>query len=73
MRDTITTYSEAAVELGTTIAVVSGLVDAWGLTPKPVPRNGKAKGLDARDMAVLRRALGLRKGERVRRAVAVPA
>lgn len=61
-RERVVTYGEAVRELGTTYAVVAGLVQAHGITPKPVPYcNGK--GLDARDMAVLRKALGLRKGE----------
>lgn len=63
MKDQIKTFGEAAAELGTTYAVISGLVKAHGLTPKPVPHNGNAKGLDRRDIAVLRRALGLRAGE----------
>jgi hypothetical protein len=55
---TLTLYGEAAAELGTDIAVVRGLVKARGITPKPVPHNGNAKGLDRGDMAILRRALG---------------
>lgn len=54
----LTTFGEAAVELETTIAVISGLVLALGLNPKPVPRNGNAKGLNDKDMNKLRRALG---------------
>jgi hypothetical protein len=61
----LTTYGEAAEGLGVSYAVVSGLAEAHGIVPKPVPRSPNAKGLDRADMAVLRRALGLRKGERV--------
>lgn len=54
----LTLFGEAASELETTYAVVSGLVKALGIEPKPVPFNGNAKGLDPGDMARLRRALG---------------
>jgi hypothetical protein len=54
----LTLFGEAATELSTTYAVVSGLVKSLGIEPKPVPYNGNAKGLDRKDMAQLRRALG---------------
>lgn len=54
----ILTIKEAAVELETTVATIRGLVRAHEIEPKPVPRNGNAKGLDEADMAILRRALG---------------
>ncbi len=66
MKDSITTFGEAANELGTSYAVIAGLVEAHGLTPKPVPRSPAGKGLDRKDMAVIRKALCLKKGERVR-------
>lgn len=72
MKDMLTTFGEAAEELGTTYAVISGLVEAHRITPKPVPRS-VAKGLDGRDMATLRRALGLKRGEKVRKTASVPA
>jgi hypothetical protein len=50
--------TEAAEILGVDFRVVSGLVKALKIEPKPVKRNGKAKGLDVADMARLRRALG---------------
>jgi hypothetical protein len=52
------TIKEAAAELNTTVATIRGLVRAHGIVPKPVPRNGNAKGLDESDMATLRRSLG---------------
>jgi hypothetical protein len=54
----LTLYGEAANELETTYAVISGLVRSLGIVPKTVPHNGNAKGLDRKDMARLRRALG---------------
>ena len=54
----ITSLSEAAVELGTRPLVIGELVRSLGIQPKPVPRNGNAKGLDPSDMKRLRRALG---------------
>jgi hypothetical protein len=59
MKTTLTLYGEAAAELGTTYAAIAAIVKAHGITPKPVPRNGNAKGLDRRDMRVLRKALGM--------------
>jgi len=55
----ILTFTDAGKILGVAPAVVSALVKTHGLQPKPVPRNGKAKGLDRADMRVLRKALGL--------------
>lgn len=60
MTDTIWTYKEAGAELGIGPAAISALVRYHGIAPKPVPRNGKAKGLDEADMHVLRRVLGVR-------------
>lgn len=60
MSDRIYTFVEAGRELNIDRQVVAGLVKAHAITPKPVPRNGAAKGLDERDMRVIRKALGLR-------------
>jgi hypothetical protein len=60
MRAEVTTFGEAAADLDTTYAVIAGLVKALQITPKPVPRNGNAKGLDRQDMRALRRALKVR-------------
>lgn len=65
MKDQIVTYGEAAEEFGASYETISNIARGHGLTPKPVPRNGNAKGLDRKDMAVIRKALGLRKGERL--------
>lgn len=54
----LTLFGEAASELGTTYAVVSGLVKSLGIEPKPVPHVARGKGLDRNDMAQLRRAMG---------------
>jgi len=58
LKDQITTFGEAAEELGTNYAVISHCVKRLKITPKPVPRNGRAKGLDRMDMRRLRRMLG---------------
>lgn len=57
MSDSLVTYSQAAQVLGVKPQTIPDLVEAWGLTPKDMPLNGKAKGLDRSDMRVLRRAL----------------
>lgn len=53
-------YSQVARELGVDYRLVSGLVDALGIVPKPHPSNGRAKALDDRDFAVIRQALSVR-------------
>ncbi len=65
MRDAITTFGELADELGVYYAVIAGLVRAHNLPIERVPRSGNAKGLSRKSVAVIRRALGLRRGERV--------
>jgi hypothetical protein len=59
MSDRLTTYVEASRELGVNVLVIATLAKAHELKAKPVPRNGKAKGLDEADMRVLRKALGM--------------
>lgn len=51
------TIRETARELGTKDAVISGLLEAWGTTTYPVPRNGKARGIDRDTFRRLKRAL----------------
>lgn len=51
------TYTEAANELGVSRQVVGGLAERLGITPKPVPRTGAAKGLDRDDIEQIRTAL----------------
>lgn len=57
VKEEVTTFGEAAADLDTTYAVIAGLVKALKITPKPVPRNGNAKGLDRQDMRALRKVL----------------
>lgn len=59
MSDRIYTLVDAGQALGVGRQVVAGLVAALGITTKPVPRNGAAKGLDEADMRRLRKALNL--------------
>lgn len=60
----VLTFKEAAARLGVYHYTVSDLVRHLGIEPKPVPRNGNAKGLDAADLKRIRRALGMsRKAE----------
>lgn len=51
------TYTQAAEELGVKPQTIPDLVKSWGIRPKDMPLNGKAKGLDRDDMRTLRRAL----------------
>lgn len=60
MNGKLLTIMDAAAELGTDRATVAGLVRALGIATKRVPHSGKGKGLDARDMARLAKALGLK-------------
>jgi len=52
------TITDAASLFGTTVATIRGLIQAHGIETKPVPRNGKARGLNYSDMQVLALALG---------------
>ncbi len=61
----IISQAHAASELGVSVPTIRDLSKRFGIVAKVVPSNGNAKGLDERDMAVLRRALGLRKGEKL--------
>jgi transposase len=66
--------AQAAEQLGVSVPTIRDISRRFGIEPKDVPSNGKAKGLDEKDMKVIRRALRLRKGERVRdRAEPAPA
>ncbi len=51
------TFRDAAREFGTSVVTIRDLVRAHGFETLPVPRNGNAKGLSPRHMAVLRKAL----------------
>jgi hypothetical protein len=51
------TYTDTAARLGTDLRTVRGLVVLLGLPTHPVPRNGNAKGLDARAVAALEAAI----------------
>lgn len=53
----IVTLTEAAQELNTDPLTISGLVKLLRIEPKPVPRNGNAKGLDRADLRRIRRAI----------------
>lgn len=55
--DNLLTYKEAAKVLDVGPMTVRDLVRRLGIVPKPVPRNGNAKGLDASDVVRIRRAL----------------
>lgn len=59
------TFIEAAEQLGTDRFTVAGLVRALNIERKQMRGYGKgrARGLDARDMARLARALGLEPGK----------
>lgn len=54
----IRTTKDVAAEFGTTVATVRGIIRARGIITKPVPYNGNGKGLDAKDRAIIARALG---------------
>lgn len=53
----IITHGEAAVMFGVRPQTIGDLTRLHRLTAKPVPRNGNAKGLDEKDMRLLRRLL----------------
>ena len=53
----IITLTEAAQQIETDPVTLSGLVKLLQIQPKPVPRNGNAKGLDRSDMKRIRRAI----------------
>jgi hypothetical protein len=55
-------HSEAARRLGVHRATIADLVVLLGITPKPMPGPGLAKGLDAHDLARLRRFLRRARG-----------
>lgn len=59
MSQHLKTYNEVAAELGVYRWTISDLVRVWGLTPKPIRANSKAKGLDQKDVRVIRRALNM--------------
>lgn len=67
MAGTIKTYGEVAAELGVRYEVISTLVEAHGLTPKRVPHSGAGKGLDPDDIRVIRKALNLKRGQKLNR------
>jgi plasmid maintenance system antidote protein VapI len=54
--------SEAACRLGVHRATIADLVTLLGITPKTTAGPGRAKGLDPRNMARLRRYLRLASG-----------
>ena len=56
--DSLTTFGEAAAELGTTYPVIAGLVKAHRIKIKRFRMCHTAKGLDPDDMNILRRSLG---------------
>lgn len=51
------TYKEAADRFGVLPLTIRDLARRLGIVPKPVPRNGNAKGLDASDVERIRKAL----------------
>lgn len=53
----IYTFGEAARVLGISPDAVAPIAVGLEITHKPVPHNGKAKGLDRSDMAKMRRFL----------------
>lgn len=55
---TITTFGEAAVAFGVRPQTIGDLAPRLGISPKRVPRNGNAKGLDAADLRRLEKILG---------------
>lgn len=59
MAEQIFTIVEASRELGVAPIVVTTLVRGHRIQTKPVPRNGKARGLTRADLQILRRALGM--------------
>ncbi len=63
------TFTEAARECGVYPVTIGDLVRVLGITPKAMT-NGQAKGLDATDMRMIRRALRL---DRRRKSEPVPA
>ncbi len=65
MKEALSTYQEVAEEFGTDRHTIRGLVHAHGLTPKRIRLNSLAKGLSAADRAVIRKALGLKAGQRL--------
>jgi hypothetical protein len=50
------TYAEAARVLRVDVPVIRALVKRCGVSPKPVPWNGRGKGLDLADLRLLQRA-----------------
>ncbi len=61
MPDVVLTYLEAKEVLGLRYqTTITDMVEKLGLTPKPIRRNGAAKGLDRSDLAKMRRALKIR-------------
>lgn len=59
MTTNLITLSEAAPILGVSRQTVSELARRLGIETKPMPLNGRAKGLDEADMRRLRKALGM--------------
>lgn len=57
------TLSEAAPILGVSRQTVSELARRLGIETKPMPLNGRAKGLDEADMRRLKKALGIPAGQ----------
>jgi hypothetical protein len=57
MAGDVLTFTDAAAVLKTDVRTVRGLVELLGIVTKPVPRNGNARGLDARDMKAIREAI----------------
>lgn len=53
----IVTFGAAARELGIPDEAVAPIALGLEISPKPVPHNGKAKGLDPDDMAKMRKFL----------------
>lgn len=51
------TQTDAAEVFGTDLSTIIGLVKALGIETKPTGLPGRAKGLDARDMARIARSL----------------
>lgn len=59
MAERLKTYNEVAAELGVYRWTISDVVRVWNLKPKPMPSNNRAKGLNARDIKVIRKALNM--------------
>ena len=53
----VLTYQETAELFNSDRVTVRGLVKAYDLEPKPVPRTSKGRGLDLNDLKVLAKAL----------------